>query len=58
MKKRPSLLGGILIEVIIIIDDLSNSNKECAILSLRYFNPIGAHKSGAKAINSFTLFSF
>jgi UDP-glucose 4-epimerase len=45
MKKRPSLLGGILIEVII-IDDLSNSNKDCNLISLRYFNPIGAHKSG------------
>jgi len=29
-----------------ILEDLSKANKECAIISLRYFNPIGAHKSG------------
>lgn len=29
-----------------ILEDLSKANKDCNITSLRYFNPIGAHKSG------------
>lgn len=29
-----------------VLDDLSKANKDCNIISLRYFNPIGAHKSG------------
>ena len=29
-----------------ILEDLSKSNKDCNLISLRYFNPIGAHKSG------------
>ena len=29
-----------------IIDDLAKSNNDWKIISLRYFNPIGAHKSG------------
>jgi UDP-glucose 4-epimerase len=29
-----------------VLEDLSKANKDCNITSLRYFNPIGAHKSG------------
>jgi UDP-glucose 4-epimerase len=29
-----------------ILEDLSKANKDCNLISLRYFNPIGAHKSG------------
>jgi UDP-glucose 4-epimerase len=29
-----------------VLEDLSKANKDCNIISLRYFNPIGAHKSG------------
>lgn len=29
-----------------ILEDQTKANKECNIISLRYFNPIGAHKSG------------
>ena len=29
-----------------ILEDLSKANKDCNLISLRYFNPIGAHNSG------------
>lgn len=59
MKKRIMVTGGCgyigshtavaLIEnnfEALIFDDLSISNKDLSIISLRYFNPIGAHDSG------------
>lgn len=29
-----------------ILEDITNSNKDLSVISLRYFNPIGAHESG------------